>query len=220
VFQFAKHQRGKPTSSSTPPSTRNASTCSNPHPALEPPKTEWKAEKVVSAQSSHEQEEPLRDTLTQWTPPELKRADSLLECVSSVCSHNASLPQHPTRSTRTNSAKLLARLLQATGNCVPSTGFSWLRPDSDVITQLAEELKTIHKVKPRCVKGHQDAMKRKHLTLPETRNIEADADTSMMSGNSTATNATNSTKAKHPSNAPTESMDEPTHAALPSLRCH
>ena len=76
-------------------------------------------------------------------------------------------------SIHTDSASLLAPLLQATASYV-TTGF-WLKPDSDIIMQLAEELKTIPNLKRHYVKGHQDAKKKKDFTLPERYNIEADA---------------------------------------------
>jgi hypothetical protein len=79
----------------------------------------------------------------------------------------------------TNSASLLARLLRATAEHMP-TGF-WLKPDSDIIMQLVEELKTLPEMKRHCVKGHQDATKKhKELTLPETHNTAADAEATIM----------------------------------------
>ena len=82
-------------------------------------------------------------------------------------------------SIHTDSASLLARLLRATATYVP-TGF-WLKPDSDIIMQLAEELKTLPNLKRHYVKGHQDSKKKKKdLTIPELYNIEADAEATIM----------------------------------------
>jgi hypothetical protein len=82
-------------------------------------------------------------------------------------------------SIHTDSASLLARLQRATAEYVP-TGF-WLKTDSDIIMQLAEELKTIPGLKRVYVKGHQDLKKkRKDFTLPELYNVEADAEATIM----------------------------------------
>ena len=80
-------------------------------------------------------------------------------------------------SIHTDSASLLlVRLFRATATYVP-TGF-WLKLDSDIIMQLAEELKTMPNLKRHYVKGHQDSKrkKKKDLTLSERYNIEVDAE--------------------------------------------
>ena len=79
----------------------------------------------------------------------------------------------------TDSASLLARLLRATADYIP-TGF-WLKPDSDVIMQLVEELLPIPTLKRQYVRAHQDLKKKlEQLTLPERYNFEADADATLM----------------------------------------
>jgi hypothetical protein len=84
-----------------------------------------------------------------------------------------------TDSIHTDSASLLARLLRATAEYVP-TGF-WLKPDSDIIMQLAEETKTVPELKHIYVKGHQNfKKKRKDFTLTELYNVEADAEATIM----------------------------------------
>jgi hypothetical protein len=79
----------------------------------------------------------------------------------------------------TDSASLLSRLNRATADYVP-TGF-WLKPDSDVIMQLVEEIKPFNNLQRQCVKGHQDTKKKRaDLTLPEPHNVEADAEATIM----------------------------------------
>jgi hypothetical protein len=64
---------------------------------------------------------------------------------------------NPKDTTHTESASLLARLKQATSDCVPA-GF-WLKPDSEIIMQLVEETKTANGPQQHYVKGHQDLVK-------------------------------------------------------------
>jgi hypothetical protein len=97
-----------------------------------------------------------------------------------TAAHPADQPnQTHTDSIHTNSASLLSRLEGATSECIP-TGF-WLKPGSDIIMQLAEELKPIHSLQRMYVKGHQDSTNRSaDLTLPELCNVEADAEATIM----------------------------------------
>ena len=94
------------------------------------------------------------------------------------------LLMHPTPTTtptsiHTDSASLLARLTRATSNYVP-TGF-WLKPSSDIIMQLVDELKTTPNIQRHYVRGHQDLIKKKKdLTLPELYNIKADDEATIM----------------------------------------
>jgi hypothetical protein len=97
-----------------------------------------------------------------------------------TAAHPADQPdQTHTDSIHTDSASLLSRLERATSEHIP-TGF-WLKPDSGIIMQLAEELKPIHSLQRMCVKGHQDSTNRSaDLTLPELCNVEADAEAAIM----------------------------------------
>eukprot|EP00978_Attheya_sp_CCMP212_P028698 scaffold99873_cov33-Attheya_sp.AAC.2 len=78
-----------------------------------------------------------------------------------------------------NSASLLPRLDCALANYVP-LGF-WIKPDSDVVRQIAKEAQHIHELKRTYVKGHQDLAKdKKDYTLPETYNIVVDHEATAM----------------------------------------
>ena len=95
--------------------------------------------------------------------------------------HHISTAAPPNRndSIHTDSASLLARLVRATAEYVP-TGF-WLKPDSDIIMQLADELKKTPALQRKYVKGHQDReKKKKDLTLAELYNTEADDEATLM----------------------------------------
>jgi hypothetical protein len=84
-----------------------------------------------------------------------------------------------TNSVHTDSASLLSRLTRATADYVP-TGF-WLKPGSDIIMQLVDEIKPFNKLQRQHVKGHQDVKKKRaDLTLPELYNVEADAEATIM----------------------------------------
>jgi hypothetical protein len=95
---------------------------------------------------------------------------------------NSLLVQLPTTTVahtiHTDSASLLSQLVIATAR-VP-IGF-WLKPDSDVVKQIAEEAKKIPTLNRHYVKGHQDSKKkRQDLTQPELYNIDADASATKM----------------------------------------
>jgi hypothetical protein len=79
----------------------------------------------------------------------------------------------------TDSASLLSRLLGAMRSSV-TVGF-WLKTDSDIIMQIAEEAKKVPQLSRHYVKGHQDDKKKaRELTLPEIYNIDADKSATKM----------------------------------------